>query len=61
MGPRLAISIITATRELERLVAAQGEREDDFNDVAMTDSAPVMTSSWVVVQGDDWEMLDCKA
>lgn len=58
MGPRLALSITTATQELERIVAAQTERED----VAMLDATtPILTKSWVVVPGEDWEMVDCAA
>lgn len=56
MGPRLAISIMTATMELEKLVAQQ--------DVEMVDDdlSPVFpTSSWVLVPGEDWEMVDCAA
>lgn len=64
MGPRLAMSIMTATRELERIVAAQDEREKgNSTDVAMGDAttptAPVITTStWFVVNGEDWEMVD---
>ncbi|KAF8150906.1 hypothetical protein B0H34DRAFT_801815 [Crassisporium funariophilum] len=71
MGPRLALSITTATKELERIVADQQERDRDM-DVVMTDSTttpmygsglamPVLTTSWVVVRGEDWEMVDCSA
>ncbi|OCH95435.1 hypothetical protein OBBRIDRAFT_720600 [Obba rivulosa] len=56
MGPRLALSILTATKDLERLVAAQREREKD---VAMTSAE--LSNSWVVVPGEDWEMVDCSA
>lgn len=75
MGPRLALSIITATKDLERIVADQ-ERERDRNrdsDIIMSDStfslsastlaSPVLTKSWVFVKNEtlDWEMLDCSA
>lgn len=69
MGPRLAMSIMTATQELERIVADQQERDKD-NDVVMSDSTlvspsslamPVLTASWVMVKGEDWEMIDCAA
>ena len=69
MGPRLAMSIMTATQELERIVADQQERDKD-NDVVMSDSTlvsptslamPVLTTSWVMVKGEDWEMIDCAA
>lgn len=62
MGPKLALSIMTATMELERLVAAQGPDTD--NDVPMADSSPSLSASWVVVGGSDnqdWEMVDCGA
>jgi hypothetical protein len=67
MGPRLALSILTATRELERIVAQQAERED----VVMADAGGPpscaeavvgpLTNSWVFVPGEDWEMVDCGA
>jgi len=75
MGPRLALSIITATKDLERIVADR-EREKDKdkdNDIIMSDStfnlstpslaSPVLTKSWVFVKNEahDWEMLDCSA
>lgn len=63
MGPKLALSIMSATMELERLVAAQGPDTD--NDVPMADSSPPsLSASWVVVGGSDnqdWEMVDCGA
>jgi hypothetical protein len=58
MGPRLAVSIMAATKELEQIVAAQGEREKDIQDVNMTDASPILTKSWVVIPGEDWEMVD---
>ncbi|EMD34108.1 hypothetical protein CERSUDRAFT_86861 [Gelatoporia subvermispora B] len=58
MGPRLALSILTATKDLERMVAAQREREGD---VAMTGAEGTLSNSWVVVPGEDWEMVDCGA
>ncbi|KAI0951097.1 hypothetical protein AcW1_008229 [Taiwanofungus camphoratus] len=57
IGPRLAMSILTATRELEKIVAA--ERDSDRG-VAMNDETPLSTS-WVVVPPEDWEMIDCSA
>ncbi|KAJ3829610.1 hypothetical protein EV361DRAFT_778631, partial [Lentinula raphanica] len=59
MGPKLAFSIMTATKELERIVASH---EKD-NDVAMSDNSPSLSSSWVVVPtaSQDWEMVDCGA
>ncbi|KAF8813389.1 hypothetical protein BYT27DRAFT_7206776 [Phlegmacium glaucopus] len=73
MGPRLALSIIDATKELERIVADQERERDRDNDVVMSDStfnlstsslaSPVLTKSWVFVKNEvhDWEMLDCAA
>jgi hypothetical protein len=80
MGPRLALSIMTATKELERIVADQHEKDGDvvMADVTVADvppvptslapqqlkgcsALPVLTNSWVVVKGDDWEMVDCGA
>lgn len=62
MGPRLAISIMTATRELERIVAAQEQREQEIGDDAMAvDSHPVLSKSWVLIPDQDWEMVDCSA
>ncbi|KAJ3795260.1 hypothetical protein GGU11DRAFT_839354 [Lentinula aff. detonsa] len=60
MGPKLAVSIMTATKELERIVAAQAP---DDNDMAMSESSPILSNSWVVVSStnQDWEMLDCGA
>ena len=49
MGPRIAMSIFTATEALESLVAAQ--RDWDMPDVAMD-------ASWVDVLPDDWEMVE---
>lgn len=58
MGPRLAVSILTATRELERIVASQ---MDVDNDISRMDGT--LSKSWVVVPGEDrdWEMIDCSA
>jgi len=73
MGPRLALSIIDATKELERIVADQERERDRDNDVVMSDStfnlstsslaSPMLTKSWVFVKNEvhDWEMLDCSA
>jgi len=69
MGPRLAVSIMTATRELERIVAAQAERDRDINhrpDVSMVD-ATAATASLLMTRPpwlggkEDWEMIDCGA
>lgn len=69
MGPRLAVSILTATRELEKIVASQNfevERDKDVNgDISMNDApgngSVTLSNSWVVVPGEDWEMVDCGA
>jgi hypothetical protein len=73
MGPRLALSIMSATQELERLVAdqrCQDFQRDEDNDVIMSDSTfmphsslavPVLPASWVMVKGEDLEMVDCAA
>jgi len=53
MGPRLATSILTATRELEKIVAARMECDCD---TPTSDGA--LGQSWVVVPPDDWEMVD---
>lgn len=68
MGPRLAISIWSATKELAKIVEDQERRDMDL-DIIMgdddsnttTNPAP-LTNSWVVVQpNEDWEMVDCAA
>ena len=58
MGPRLAVSILTATRDLERIVASQMEVDKDISVMDGT-----LSKSWVVVPGDDrdWEMIDCSS
>ncbi|KAI0690644.1 hypothetical protein BC835DRAFT_1407484 [Cytidiella melzeri] len=56
MGPRLAMSIYTATRDLEQIVANQSDYDGDVN---MTgDGGQVLSTSWVVVPQEDWEMVD---
>ncbi|KAH9838375.1 uncharacterized protein C8Q71DRAFT_795873 [Rhodofomes roseus] len=66
MGPRLALSMCTATRELERslqmatnelerIVASQREADGD---ISMTED---VGQPWVVVPPEDWEMVDCAA
>lgn len=65
MGPRLAMSIMAATKELERIVAAQTDRERDWEgDVLMEDATSppsALSNSWVMVPGEDWELIDCGA
>ncbi|KZT07683.1 uncharacterized protein LAESUDRAFT_724669 [Laetiporus sulphureus 93-53] len=70
MGPRLALSMYTANRELEKSIySATSELErivaasqgDADSDVVMADSDPALSKSWVVVPPEDWEMVDCSA
>ncbi|KDQ59081.1 hypothetical protein JAAARDRAFT_57054 [Jaapia argillacea MUCL 33604] len=67
MGAHLAVSMLTATRELERIVAAQERREreremENDGDSRMSGTGEVvLSSSWVVVPEGDWEMVDCGA
>ncbi|KAH8099987.1 hypothetical protein BXZ70DRAFT_907585 [Cristinia sonorae] len=62
MGPRLALSIHAATKELERMVAAQQGGRDRDGDVTMMNEDGSMSASWVVVPPEDWEMVvDCCA
>ncbi|KAH7884484.1 hypothetical protein F5I97DRAFT_1459366 [Phlebopus sp. FC_14] len=53
MGPHLAVSILSATRELERIVSAH---EDE--DVAMADDNQGVP--WVLMRGQDM-VIDCRA
>lgn len=67
MGPRLALSMLTATQELEQsLFSATTELEqivaaqrDADNDIVMGDCDISLGKSWVVVSSEDWEMIDC--
>ncbi|KAG7451083.1 uncharacterized protein BT62DRAFT_926732 [Guyanagaster necrorhizus] len=61
MGPRLAMSIVHATRELERMVTERGleifdNRQEE--DIIMTDST---AEPWINMErtSDDWEMVNC--
>lgn len=63
MGPRLAVSIMTATKELELIIAGEtqedGEKDGDRADVLMVDDTKsTKTGSWLVLNQDDWEMAD---
>lgn len=60
MGPRLALSILTATRELEKIVAAQREADTDIIMTPSSSPDGALSASWVLLQ-EDWEMLDCNA
>ena len=52
---------LAAGHELEQLVASQSARDAE-GDVDMRDAGePLLTSSWVAISGDDWEMIDCAA
>ena len=57
MSKKLGTSVMNATLELEQIVAAQIQKEKQIHDVVMAD-ATALTKSWVVVPGDDWEMVD---
>ncbi|KAI0768098.1 hypothetical protein BD413DRAFT_480120 [Trametes elegans] len=48
MGPRVALSIISATEALEHLVAAEAQRGGDS----------ALSASWVDLSQEDWEMVD---
>lgn len=73
MGPRLALSILTATQELEKIVAEQENREDMvMEDRSLSagataevevswNSQELPSTSWIDVRGEDWEMVDCSA
>ncbi|KAI9060989.1 hypothetical protein FKP32DRAFT_1613202 [Trametes sanguinea] len=52
MGPRVALSIISATEALEHLVASQRDGE------ALRGGDLALTASWVDVSQEDWEMVD---
>ncbi|KAI0833242.1 hypothetical protein BC628DRAFT_1308366 [Trametes gibbosa] len=52
MGPRVALSIISATEALEHIVASQRDGEAQW----CGDSA--LSASWVDVSPEDWEMVD---
>jgi len=56
MGPRLALSIYTATRDLEQIVASQRDSDGDVN--MSGEGGAVLSTSWVVVPPEDWEMVD---
>ncbi|KAK0214001.1 hypothetical protein IW262DRAFT_1407970 [Armillaria fumosa] len=59
MGPRIAMSIENATRELERIVTEGGMESRTDNDIVMGDST---AEPWVSVsRSDDWEMIHCGA
>ncbi|KAI0370340.1 hypothetical protein BV20DRAFT_1035853 [Pilatotrama ljubarskyi] len=52
MGPRVAMSIISATEALEHIVASQRDGE------AQRGGDPALSASWVDVSPEDWEMVD---
>ncbi|KAH9481788.1 hypothetical protein JR316_0006315 [Psilocybe cubensis] len=61
MGPRLAMSIINATKELERIVALQQEREAELEKFEMSRQARMQErekESEVVVDGFDYVMAE---
>lgn len=57
MSKKLTSSVMNATMELERIVAAQTQREET-QDVVMADAPPGPTKPWVVLPAEDWEMVD---
>ncbi|KAG7090048.1 hypothetical protein E1B28_011667 [Marasmius oreades] len=75
MGPRLALSIMEATRDLERLVGGYGPgfgtavEIDPTKDSSCSVESPmsttaILTQSWVMISADlqshsEWEMLTC--
>ncbi|KAH9856499.1 hypothetical protein C2E23DRAFT_443879 [Lenzites betulinus] len=52
MGPRVALSIISATEALEHLVSSQHDGEAQWG------GDSVLGASWVDVSPEDWEMVD---
>lgn len=59
MGPRLAISVWMATRDLERMVEDDLDANMVYEEPSLTDSPASLSRSWVVVE--DWEMVDCSS
>lgn len=57
MGPRLALSIHTATLELERIVASHRDCDGDIS-MCNGGGETLLSTSWVVVPPEDWEMID---
>jgi len=57
MGPRLAVSILSATRELERIV----ERDQDGDVVMKPEVREVSLAPFPTQTDQDWEMVDCGA
>lgn len=57
MGPRLALSIHTATLELERIVASHRDSDGDIS-MSNLGGETLLSTSWVVVPPEDWEMID---
>lgn len=59
MGPRLAISVWMATRDLEKMVEDDLDSSMGYDEPSLTDSTGTLSRSWVVI--DDWEMVDCSS
>jgi hypothetical protein len=60
MGPRLAVSILSATKDLERIVAEQNNREYEM----MVDSESISaesSNSWLDMRNDGLESVECGA
>lgn len=59
IDPRLAVSVLSATRELEQIVASQ--TLSDADEVMKDATESSMGNSWIFVPGEDWEIVDCAA
>lgn len=57
MGAHAAVSMLTATRELEALVAGADDMDCDSEDDT-EDVEPRLSDSWLVVPQEDWEIVD---
>jgi hypothetical protein len=70
LGPRVALSMLTATMEIEKIMERNPfpappstPQPPLLEDVRMDDvtSCAMLSNSWVVIPGEDWEMVDCAA
>lgn len=50
--------IVNVTRDLEKMVQDICD-EDVLMDCMSTPAPPILTTSWVLVKGEDLEMVDC--
>lgn len=56
--------IVSVTRDLERMVQDISDEDvlmDCLPTPLPTPAPPILTTSWVIVKGEDWEMVDCTA